>query len=86
MTPDELTSETTKSHRAAPVRVTASAAAWSDFFNSSKESSHRMVSELLRSCDCLAVDLVRAVVADGSASGREPPRVVLILTGRAVSA
>jgi hypothetical protein len=31
-------------------------------------------------CDCMAADLVRAVVADGSASGREPPRVVLILT------
>jgi hypothetical protein len=36
--------------------------------------------ELLPSCDCMAADLVRAVVADGSASGREPPRVVLILT------
>jgi hypothetical protein len=54
----------------------------------SKESSHRWVSELLPSClsellpscDCMAADLVRAVVADGSASGREPPRVVLILT------
>ena len=40
-----------------------------------------MVSELLPSCDCMAADLVRAVVADGSANGREPPRVVLILTG-----
>ena len=38
------------------------------------------VSELLRSRDCMAADLVRAVVADGSASRREPPRVVLILT------
>lgn len=39
-----------------------------------------MVSELLLSYDGLAAELVRAVVADGSASGREPPRVVLILT------
>ena len=39
-----------------------------------------VVSELLASCDRMAADLVRAVVADGSASGREPPRVVLILT------
>jgi AcrR family transcriptional regulator len=36
--------------------------------------------ELVPSCDCIAVELVGAVVADGSASGREPPRVVLILT------
>jgi len=35
---------------------------------------------LLPSCDCMAADLAWAVVADGSASGREPPRVVLILT------
>jgi len=39
-----------------------------------------VVFELLASCDRMAADLVRAVVADGSASGREPPRVVLILT------
>jgi hypothetical protein len=43
------------------------------------------VSELLPSCDCVAADLVRAVVADGRASGREPPRVALILTWKRVS-
>jgi Transposase DDE domain len=44
--------------------------------DSSKESSHQVVSEVLPLCDRTAADLVRAVVADGSASGREPPRVV----------
>ena len=36
--------------------------------------------ELVPSCDCIPAELVRAAVADGSASGRKPPRAVLILT------